>query len=71
MASAAGKGSKSYKALFAIQKGFAVASATMNAILAWSQALSDPSQPSWIAKIGTIRKCNCLNCKHPFTAEIS
>lgn len=51
MASAAGKGSKSYKALFAIQKGFAVASATMNAILAWSQALSDPSQPSWIAKL--------------------
>lgn len=51
MASAAGKGSQSYKALFAIQKGFAVASATMNAILAWSQALSDPSQPSWIAKL--------------------
>lgn len=51
MANAAGKGSKSYKALFAIQKGFAVASATMNAILAWSQALSDPSQPSWIVKL--------------------
>ena len=51
MATAAGKGSKSFKALFAIQKGFAVASATMNAILAWSQALSDPTQVSWIAKL--------------------
>lgn len=51
MATAAGKGSKSFKALFAIQKGFAVASATMNAILAWSQALSDPTQISWIAKL--------------------
>lgn len=51
MATAAGKGSKSFKALFAIQKGFAVASATMNAILAWSQALADPTQVSWIAKL--------------------
>lgn len=51
MATAAGKGSKSFKALFAIQKGFAVASATMNAIVAWSQALSDPTQVSWIAKL--------------------
>lgn len=51
MASAAGKGSSTYKALFAIQKGFAVASATMNAILAWSQALADPTDPSWISKL--------------------
>lgn len=40
-----------YKALFAIQKAFAVASATANAIVAWSQALADPTQVSWIAKL--------------------
>ena len=51
MAGSMNKSSSSYKALFAIQKGFAVASATMNAILAWSQALSDPTQMSWIAKL--------------------
>ena len=45
------KSSSSYKAVFAIQKGFAVASATMNAILAWSQAISDPTNPSWMAKL--------------------
>lgn len=44
--------SGTYKALFATQKAFAVASATANAILAWSQALSDPSQVSWVAKLG-------------------
>lgn len=43
--------SGAYRALFATQKAFAVASATANAILAWSQALSDPSQVSWIAKL--------------------
>lgn len=43
--------SGAYRALFATQKAFAVASATANAILAWSQALSDPSQASWIAKL--------------------
>lgn len=43
--------SGAYKALFVTQKAFAVASATTNAILAWSQALSDPSQMSWIAKL--------------------
>lgn len=32
--------SGAYKALFAVQKGFAIASATMNAILAWTEALS-------------------------------
>ena len=51
MAGSMNKSSSSYKTLFAIQKGFAVASATMNAILAWSQALSDPTQMSWIAKL--------------------
>lgn len=50
-AGAMSKGSAAYKTLFSIQKGFAVASATMNAILAWSQALSDPTNPSWIAKL--------------------
>lgn len=40
-----------YKALFAIQKAFAVASATANAIVAWSQALADPTQVSWVAKL--------------------
>ena len=43
--------SATYRALFAIQKSFAVASATMNAIVAWSQALSDPTQVSWIEKL--------------------
>lgn len=43
--------SATYRALFAIQKSFAVASATMNAIVAWSQALSDSTQVSWIAKL--------------------
>ena len=43
--------SSTYRALFAIQKSFAVASATMNAIVAWSQALSDSTQVSWIAKL--------------------
>lgn len=32
--------SAAYKALFAIQKGFAIASATANAIVAWTKALS-------------------------------
>lgn len=35
--------SSSYKALFAIQKSFAIASATMNAIVAWTKALSGSS----------------------------
>lgn len=43
--------SSAYKAMFAVEKAFAVASATMNAIVAWSQALSDPTQVSWIAKL--------------------
>lgn len=36
-----------YKAMFAIQKAFAVASATTNAILAWSKALG-PSEGGWM-----------------------
>lgn len=45
------KSSDSYKAVFAIQKAFSVASATLNCISAWSQALSDPTQVSWAAKL--------------------
>lgn len=41
------KSSAAYKAMFAMQKGFAVASATMNAIVAWTKALSAPDTPSW------------------------
>lgn len=39
-----------YKALFAIQKAFAVASATTNAILAWSKALGE-SEGGWLAAL--------------------
>lgn len=39
-----------YKALFAIQKAFAVASATTNAILAWSKALGQ-SEGGWLAAL--------------------
>lgn len=41
------KSSAAYKAMFALQKGFAVASATMNAIVAWTKALSSPEDVSW------------------------
>lgn len=41
------KSSAAYKAMFAMQKGFAVASATMNAIVAWTKALSSPEDVSW------------------------
>lgn len=43
--------SRSYKALFAIQKSFAIASATANAILAWTQAITDTSNTTWIGKL--------------------
>lgn len=39
-----------YKAMFAIQKAFAVASATTNAILAWSKALGQ-SEGGWLAAL--------------------
>ena len=45
------KSSAAYKAMFALQKGFAVASATMNAIVAWTKALSDPENPSWYTSL--------------------
>lgn len=42
--------SRSYKALFAIQKSFAIASATANAIVAWSDALTTkPFFPAGLA----------------------
>ena len=40
LATGMSESSGAYKALFAIQKGFAVASATANAIVAWTKALS-------------------------------
>ena len=43
--------SQAYKVAFSIQKGFAVASATTSAVLAWMQALSDPSAITWPQKI--------------------
>lgn len=43
--------SRSYKALFAIQKSFAIASATANAIVAWTQAITDPSNTTWVGKL--------------------
>lgn len=43
--------SASYKALFAIQKSFAIASATANAIVAWTQAITDPSNTTWVGKL--------------------
>lgn len=41
----------SYKTLFAIQKGFAVASATMDAIQAWMKALNDPTAVTWYQRL--------------------
>lgn len=43
--------SQAYKVAFSIQKGFAVASATTSAVLAWMQALSDPSAMTWPQKL--------------------
>lgn len=41
------EGSAAYKAAFAVQKAFAIASATANAIVAWSKALSAPDNVTW------------------------
>lgn len=43
--------SSSYKALFAVQKSFAVASATMDAVRAWISALNDPTAVTWPQKL--------------------
>ena len=40
-----------YKALFAVQKSFAVASATMDAVQAWIKALNDPTAVTWPQKL--------------------
>lgn len=42
--------SGSYKALFAVQKSFAIASATMDAVKAWIGALNDPTAVTWPQK---------------------
>lgn len=41
----------SYRALFAVQKGFAVASATMDAIQTWMKALNDPGVATWYQRL--------------------
>lgn len=43
--------SGSYKALFAVQKSFAIASATMDAVKAWLGALNDPTAVTWPQKL--------------------
>lgn len=43
--------SGSYKALFAVQKSFAIASATMDAVKAWIGALNDPTTVTWPQKL--------------------
>lgn len=43
--------SQAYRVAFSIQKGFAVASATTSAVMAWMQALSDPSAMTWPQKL--------------------
>ena len=43
--------SGAYKALFAVQKSFAVASATMDAVQAWIKALNDPTAVTWSQKL--------------------
>ena len=43
--------SGAYKSLFAVQKSFAVASATMDAVQAWIKALNDPTAVTWPQKL--------------------
>lgn len=43
--------SGSYKALFSVQKSFAIASATMDAVKAWIGALNDPTAVTWPQKL--------------------
>lgn len=50
LADSMGQSGAKYKALFAIQKAFAVASATTNAILAWSKALAQ-SEGGWLTAL--------------------
>lgn len=50
LANSMGQSGAKYKALFAMQKAFAVASATTNAILAWSKALGQ-SEGGWLTAL--------------------
>ncbi|MBQ3776154.1 MAG: hypothetical protein II847_08520, partial [Ruminobacter sp.] len=43
--------SGAYRSLLAVQKSFAVASATMDAVQAWIKALNDPSAVTWPQKL--------------------
>ena len=43
--------SGAYRSLFVVQKSFAVASATMDAVQAWIKALNDPSAVTWPQKL--------------------
>ena len=43
--------SGAYRSLFAVQKSFAVASATMDAVQAWIKALNDPTAVTWPQKL--------------------
>ena len=45
------KNSGAYKALFAVQKSFAFATASIDAVNAWIQALKDPTKVSWQEKL--------------------
>lgn len=45
------KNSGAYKALFAVQKSFAFATASIDAVNAWIQALKDPTKLSWQEKL--------------------
>lgn len=45
------KSSSAYKALFAVQKAFAFASASVDAVQAWIKALNDPTAVTWPQKL--------------------
>ncbi len=45
------KSSSSYKALFVVQKSFAFASASIDAVKAWIAALNDPTAVTWPQKL--------------------
>lgn len=45
------KSSGAYKALFAVQKSFSVASATMDAMQLWIKAMNDPTAITWPQKL--------------------
>ena len=51
LANSMDESSGAYRALFAVQKSFAVASATMEAVKAWIGALNDPTAVTWPQKL--------------------